>query len=209
MSEITKGSVWFTPDKPIDGDVWFIADTHFNHRNIIKYCDRPWNSGVNGEPTPEDVEAMNEAMIKNWNEYVGKDDVVWHLGDFCLGRDQENEIPRIVERLNGKINLVLGNHDNHPIQFYYDAGFNRVYDRDVLLNDFIILSHAPKEFVKAPFFNVYGHVHDCSTYKTYSDDSCCVCVERHNYRPVCWEEIRQTYASIRSCYEEEINNRKD
>ena len=55
---------------------------------------------------------------------------------------------------------------------------------------------APMEFVKAPWFNVYGHVHDCATYSTWSKDSCCVCVERHGYRPVSLAEIRRKYEEL-------------
>ena len=59
-----------------DGDkVFFTSDTHFNHANIIKFCERPFGS----------IEEMNEALIANWNRVVGKDDIVFHLGDFCFG----------------------------------------------------------------------------------------------------------------------------
>ena len=55
--------------------IFFTADTHWGHRNIIRYCQRPF----------ADVEEMNEALITNWNSTVGKDDIVFHLGDFAMG----------------------------------------------------------------------------------------------------------------------------
>ena len=56
-------------------DVWFTADTHFGHTNIIKYCNRPFK-------TPED---MNNVMLTNINITVGENDTYWHLGDFAWG----------------------------------------------------------------------------------------------------------------------------
>lgn len=192
----------FGKEKVHNNKTLFISDTHFNHKNIIQYCNRPWNSGEDSEGnliiTDEDVAKMNEAIISNWNSVVGKDDIVWHLGDFCLGKNQKEEVPKFVSKLNGKINIVLGNHDNHNVKFYYDCGFNRVYDRKIIINNFVVLSHAPMEFVKAPFFNIFGHVHDVSTYNTFSKDSCCVCVERHNYTPISWKEIELKYKELNS-----------
>ena len=78
---------------------FFTSDTHFNHANIIKFCNRPF----------KDVEQMNEVMIANWNSVIGKDDTVFHLGDFCLGGAAE--WTKILDRLNGKIYLIMGNHD--------------------------------------------------------------------------------------------------
>lgn len=78
--------------------VFVVSDTHFNHANIIKYQDRPFNS----------VEEMNEALVKNWNERVGKNDFVIHLGDFGM----PNSVPTFLPRLNGRVFLLKGNHDN-------------------------------------------------------------------------------------------------
>lgn len=157
---------------------WLVSDTHFFHANILKYCNRPF----------KDVNDMNEELIKRWNAVVGPNDIVHHLGDFCFGK-KEN-VMAVLPRLNGKIDIVLGNHDHHKIGFYYEAGFHRVYDRPVVVRNFFILSHAPMEWIAndGVYANFYGHVHDSQVYKTVTARSCCCCVERWNYTPIKWED---------------------
>lgn len=75
---------------------FFTADTHFGHENIIKYVNRPFDS----------VREMDETLISNWNYMVGKGDIVYHLGDFCLGRSDE-----YLKRLNGEVIILRGSHD--------------------------------------------------------------------------------------------------
>lgn len=81
-------------------NIYFISDTHWGHKNIIQYSNRPFTH----------VDEMNEALIQNWNKLVKPEDTVYHLGDFAFMpyRDFKNT----VRRLNGRINVVLGNHDN-------------------------------------------------------------------------------------------------
>ena len=174
-------------------NIFLTSDQHFFHGNIIKYCNRPWNSGKDSDGniivTQKDIEEMNEEMIMRWNSVVPNDGIVYHLGDIALG--DRNKIKEILPLLNGKINLIMGNHDTKSVEFYYECGFNRVYDHPILLKDFFILSHEPISFLNknSCFVNIYGHVHDSDVYKTFSVNSCCVCVERHDYKPISLEYI--------------------
>lgn len=103
---------------------WFTAHLHLGHRNIIDYCNRPF----------ADVDAMNRALIQNWNQAVGTDDTVWVVGDFALGKIAET-LP-LAATLHGRKVLVAGNHDRcwsgHGkraegwTQRYLDAGFDEV-----------------------------------------------------------------------------------
>ena len=80
------------------------SDLHFFHKNIIAFhkniiadCQRPF----------ADVEEMNEVIIKNWNEVVKKDDMVYVLGDFSFcSREMVKEL---VLKLNGRKILIAGN----------------------------------------------------------------------------------------------------
>ena len=69
-------SDFITKIRPEDtGKIFWTSDSHYFHNNILKYCNRPFGS----------VEAMNEALVANWNSVVKPDDHVYHLGDFCFG----------------------------------------------------------------------------------------------------------------------------
>jgi calcineurin-like phosphoesterase family protein len=84
------------------GNLFFTADTHFFHANIIRYSKRPF----------QNVEEMNEEIIRRWNMVVGKNDTVYHLGDFAMTDGiKRNEIR---DCLNGKIFFIPGSHDKDP-----------------------------------------------------------------------------------------------
>ncbi len=79
---------------------WFISDTHWGHKNIIEYSQRPYAS----------VEEMNEKLIQNWNAVVKPNDEVYHLGDVAFMKFTKfNEEVR--PRLEGNIHIIRGNHD--------------------------------------------------------------------------------------------------
>ena len=80
--------------------IFFTSDLHFGHENVIRFDNRPFNT----------VEEMDEEMIKRWNAKVGKDDIVYVLGDF-IWKAATNEAVSIIRRLNGQIILIKGNHD--------------------------------------------------------------------------------------------------
>lgn len=79
--------------------IYFIADTHFNHENIIKYRNRPFKNS----------QEMNEYIIKKWNSIVKENDIVYHLG--VVGFGTTEMLKDIVGRLNGIKILLRGNHD--------------------------------------------------------------------------------------------------
>lgn len=80
--------------------LYLISDTHLGHRNIIKYCDRPFNS----------LEEMNSTIISNWNEVVGYDDVVLFGGDLAMTKPEK--AIEYARKLNGNMVILSGNHDD-------------------------------------------------------------------------------------------------
>ena len=74
--------------------IWFTSDTHWGHRNVIKFCNRPWKT----------VKEMDEALIENWKSAVSKDDIVFHLGDFAFAPNWRWK--KLLSRLNGHIYLT-------------------------------------------------------------------------------------------------------
>lgn len=141
--------------------IWFTADHHFGHANIIKYTDRPWAT----------VEEMDAALVEAWNGRVQPDDTVYHLGDFTLGGN--DAFVRYVKQLNGHINFVPGGHD-HIWLDYRTNGKTRV---GVMFNvtilpplvtlrpergPWITLCHYPMRSWEGSFrdgVHLYGHEH--------------------------------------------------
>lgn len=91
---------------------WYTSDWHFGHVHIPVY--QP-NRLVEFEmESTDDIQKMNEMMVRQWNSQVSPDDTVWFLGDFAMG--QIATTLEYARRLNGHKRLVLGNHDRpHPI----------------------------------------------------------------------------------------------
>lgn len=76
--------------------IYLTSDTHFSHKKIIEYCNRPF----------ENAHIMDRTIIENWNSVVKDGDLVYHLGDFAFA-----PIKNYIRYLNGEIILIRGNHD--------------------------------------------------------------------------------------------------
>jgi calcineurin-like phosphoesterase family protein len=140
---------------------------------------------------------MDEALIRNWNSVVGPDDLVYHLGDILFGRD-ERDFDRVLNRLNGRIILIKGNHDRMTMQFrnkfleYHHSGMleTKIEGQQVTL-----CHYAMRVWNKSHrgAFHLYGHSHG-----TLPDDpnslSFDVGVDCHNYTPITWEKVKQIMA---------------
>lgn len=192
----------FEEIKPIKLDsakekIWFTSDTHFGHNNILKFCNRPWNT----------VEEMDEALINNWNSVIKKDDIIFHLGDFAFAQNWRWK--EIIERLNGNIYLILGNHDvvRYPGDSIMQL-FKGVYQQLLLKIDGfkVYLNHYPFLCYAGTYrgpetatIQLFGHVHThegsngkddmrMNNLFPYQYD---VGVDNNLYTPISWEEIQK------------------
>lgn len=175
-----------------DVNLFFTSDTHFWHSNIIKYCNRPFM----------DIEEMNEEIIKRWNDKIGKDDLVFHLGDFAFCGPSQYKT--LLERLNGKIILILGNHDWRNIKEGYMSKFNGIYqqlrikvdDQRIYLNHFPFLCY---EGSWRGVWQLFGHVHsgpynnggglDNPRLKMLLPGQYDVGVDNNNFKPISYKEL--------------------
>jgi calcineurin-like phosphoesterase family protein len=163
----------------ITADTFVIADFHFGHAKIIKYCNRPFSS----------VDEMNEYMLRAFNSVVGPSDTVINLGDFPFSR-KAADCKHWLHQLNGEHILVMGNHDrHHSVAGWLNIGFEEVYPYPIIYNDFWILSHEPVWVSDTmPYSNIHGHIHEKEyTSPQYFNAS----VERLGYVPIRLGEIQQ------------------
>lgn len=154
--------------------VWFTSDTHFGHSNIIRFCKRPFRN----------VDEMNAAMIKNWNDRVQPNDLVYHLGDVSFG-DQNIFVPR----LNGRKVLIIGNHD-HKNRIRRNLWEKVEYGLEIKEGGHrIVLCHYAMRVWNGSHhgsLHFYGHSHGTLRGDTQSTD---VGVDCFDYKPVQLNEI--------------------
>ncbi len=172
-----------------------IADTHFGHGNIIKYENRPFESTIE----------MDNKIIDYWNEVVTNEDLVYILGDFTLSTRKE-VIRNLVNKLNGKKILVMGNHDTKKPKDYIECGFINATRKPIMVEPGVILMHEPfndKTYIASNYIYIFGHVHGKHTLMDDYPNCMCVSIERINYRPIDLDE------SIRKIRKKLANHQKE
>lgn len=148
------------------------SDTHFFHDSLLGNSDfapRPF----------ADVDEMNQTIVTHWNEKVGENDLVYHLGDVALyflkpQRDAYQAIFELLDLLHGHLVMIKGNHDSRAL-FKYLESKNYVFngmpkfqfeDVGVLLkynHRQYYLTHYPLMLGIAPqITNLHGHIHHYS-----------------------------------------------
>jgi len=163
----------------------FTADTHFNHRNIIEHCHRPWAS----------VYVMNEYLINAWNSVVRPEDLVYHLGDFAWPEGKllfsDIHTPRkILGLLNGRKILITGSHDSDIIRTCSDLFEEITPLKDIKINgQHVVLCHyAMRRWPRSHHgaWHLYAHSHGELEPLGKSWDAG---VDNNNYYPLSWDQV--------------------
>lgn len=130
-------------------NVWFTADQHFRHENVVSFCNRPFSS----------IEEHDEHLIQAWNSRVGKGDRVYVLGDFCWRGDATP----IMNRLKGQMFLIRGNHDLRSLRKHTRWVSVRGWKEIKVEDQHIIMCHFPLATwpgSKRGVWMLHGHVHN-------------------------------------------------
>lgn len=171
-------------------NIYLISDTHFGQKFAVKFSHRPFQNLIE----------MDKALMTNWNENVGKDDIVIILGDFFAGSKFFSNF--LLKNLNGEKILVKGNHD---FRFRYkkllDTRRIKIYKKMEfsLLDHNFILTHKPMKNMPDEAFNIHGHHHrkllpsrlEQSKYFN-------VAVDHINYKPISIREVIEDRLGIKN-----------
>lgn len=133
--------------------LWFGSDQHFFHKRIMEICPETRQGDT--------LEEMHELMIQQHNKQVKPYDIVWFLGDFSF--QSWKKTIEILKRLNGRINLVRGNHD-HWLHTESRKYIDELHDYHVLKHNgrYIVMCHYPIarwDRMGYGAFHLHGHSH--------------------------------------------------
>jgi calcineurin-like phosphoesterase family protein len=160
---------------------------NFGHFNIIKYCERPFDS----------AQMHDRTLIENWNTVVAPGDTVYHLGDFGLAK--KGYLIQILKQLNGTIKFIRGNHDKsmkgdalyyvEELGIYHELNID---DKEMKVKQGIILCHYPFQTWNRSHWgtwHLHGHCHG----NLKSPDTMArldVGVDSHDFMPITYEEVK-------------------
>lgn len=169
-------------------NVWFTADTHFGHQRTLELSLRPFSS----------VEKMDWTMVSRWNESVGENDIVYHLGDFGD--------PKYLKCLNGKqLMFLVGNYDKPNVvdEMLVDKRVSIIADNaEIKLNEHNIhLIHEPESGDGFDNFFLFGHIHKLQMVKP---NGLNVGVDCHCFQPINQKTILFYRTAILNYYDKNV-----
>lgn len=168
--------------------IWFTADLHLCHENIIRFCNRPF----------PDTEAMNARMIAELQARVRPDDDLWILGDFAASKAtiaQRAAVRAMFDAIPGRKHLVVGNHDRSWIR---ELPWNSVASMADIVVDGqrLFLCHYPMVTfpgARRGGLQLFGHVHQNWAG---TRNSINVGVDLWDFRPISVSKIQERAAHL-------------
>ncbi len=161
-------------------NIWFTADFHFGHNNIIRYCNRPFRS----------VEEMDQTILDRLNASVKANDILYFLGDFCIGSKAKALEHRKQIRCK-KIFAVPGNHDKQVRKLTDEfSWFSNLAEISIHGQPIVICHYAMRVWNRSHHgaWHLYGHSHG-NLPDTPTSLSMDVGVDTHDFRPWHFDEI--------------------
>ena len=157
---------------------FFTADTHFGHAGARALYRRPFAT----------VAEMDAAMVQRWNDAVGPDDEVWHLGDFAV---RHPDPAAVLAQLHGRKHLVTGNNDPDGVRALPGwASVSPYMELHVDGTDLVLCHYAFCTWrgMSRGALNLHGHSHGRLRAQTRQFD---VGVDARGFRPITLKELRR------------------
>lgn len=186
--------------------IFFTADTHLGHPNIIRFCKRPFlkdgdldekGNWISQEIAKARCKEMDKCIIDNWNSVVTEKDTVYHLGDVMTWKESDlgtmffTAYSNYRKQLNGKIFLIPGNHD-HKIHACFPhrlLGKAPLYELKYNKEHITMCHYAMRVWPRSHFnsWHLYGHSHSLLPPKGKSFD---VGVDNNYFKPLSFDQVK-------------------
>jgi calcineurin-like phosphoesterase family protein len=185
-------------------NVFFTSDFHLFHNNVLKYDNRPFT----------DVNEMHVVLEGGWNEVVKPNDIVIYLGDLSFARREDKaSVESMLNRLNGTIHFVMGNHDKfddikkvtrfQSVQDYLEVRIKHVLDYNEVETLFCCMHYPIYSWNKSHHgsYHVHGHCHgnlhhgeDANYYwnRRAIDVGCML----HDYKPISYTQVIEKLSHV-------------
>ena len=153
---------------------WFTSDEHYNHKNIIKYCNRPFDS----------VTEMDRGLRERHNSVVNNaTDVVIHAGDFTLGR--ERKAAEYISQLHGQHIFLKGSHD-----YWLPKNTCSIWEKTIDKQFVVVCHYAMRTWHRSHYnsWQLFGHSHGNLEPEGKQWD---IGVDNNDFYPVCFDDLKK------------------
>lgn len=176
-------------------DFW-ISDTHFSHKNIVRGTS-DWGNKEKSTRPFQTIPEHDEAILDAINSVVGVNDVLWHLGDWSFGGVQNIVKFRNLIRCQN-VMLIHGNHDytlrkSYRNLFTWSGDFRQINHE----GQRIVMCHYAMQVWEDNHrgtWMLHGHSHNNLDH-TNDGKILDVCPEGHDYKPWSFAQLQEHMAT--------------